>query len=104
MGGGCSRKIVLIVGKERGAQLDTARVVVAQVIHKRRMIGGVGKKRKVVHAVVQRAYRTGVQWAAYGDNRGAVDIDGAQIACELVGNQLNTVAVKAALLVLRQRK
>ena len=78
--------------------------MVAQVIHKRRMVGGVGKKRKVIHAVVQGAYRTGVHRAPYGDNRGAIDIDGAQVACELVGNELNAVAIKTALPVLCQRE
>ena len=68
------------------------------------MIGGVGEKRKVIHAVVQRAYRTGMHRTLYGDDRSAVDIDGAQVTCQLVGNELDAIAVKSAFPMLRQRE
>ena len=68
------------------------------------MVGGVGEERKIVHAVIQRAYCAGVHRASYGDNRGAVDIDGAQVTCQLVGDQLDAITVKTALTVLCQRE
>ena len=38
------------------------------------------------------------------DNRGAIDAESAQVTCQLVCDQLDAVAVKAALAVLGERE